>query len=662
MITLGFNGTSALGDPDGHDTSAALVIDGKIIAAAEQERFDRNKHSNCFPIDAIRYCLDVAGINPNEIDAFCFYWDPNLHYLNTIKANMPGLIFGHLRDAEKITQKRNAFSILENELGITLSENKRRFVSHHLCHAASAFYTSPWEQAAYLTVDGLGELNSSTYGIGNTNGLQQLHEIMQPTSLGLFYMRFTNMLGFRGLEDEYKVMGLASYGDPTYFRTLFNALWRKTDTGIIHLSDEAAVDAIIQLNKYRRSPHEELSTIHKDLAAALQECLEQQLIHLAQIIQQRTQQKNLCLSGGVALNSTANGKLARAGIFEDVFIQPAANDGGAALGAALYVNAQLCTSPPKKQHFSVRLGPAYDNLACQNACDQVRNEINIEYPTDFIKDAAQRLANGEVIGWFQGRMEFGPRALGGRSILADPRNEKMRDRINQAVKHRELFRPFAPVVLEEVATHYFEMGSISSTPHMTMTFIANFDTRAEIPAVVHRDGTSRVQTVNEKDDPLLNKLLHAFGKLTGVPVLLNTSFNIRGEPIVCSPTDALECFLSTDLNALILGETVITRRDLSGHDWDNLRPKVRPNIQLHTNFNNVTKNLTKTVLERLHFKTEATDTVLWVLKACNGLNSVSQIISRWSQEQSSDETPTITIHTALRLLLKHRYIHLENEL
>ena len=568
----------------GHDAGAAVVVDGEIVAAAEEERFSRVKHTPHFPRGSIRYCLDAAGIDLGQVDRFCFPWNPELDRQNQaqVEIELPALLDRH---ALRSAVHDRLFDDFARHLAFSVPEERRRQLPHHLCHAASAFYCSSFDRAAILVIDAYGEMTSVSVAMGRGTQIESIEHTLLPTSLGAFYLNYTRLLGFLGTDDEYKVMGLAAYGDPARFRGQFAAQWRMTGAGLVHPSDARSRAAIVELARYRRFEGAPLEQVHSDIAAALQESLEDQVLALARRVRERTGEDRLCLAGGVALNSTANGKLARAGLFRDVFIQPAANDAGTPLGAALLEHYQHATAEHRARDrstpLSVYLGPAYTDAEIQAACARYAVEITSVRPADLLGEAVARLRAQQILGWFQGRMEYGPRALGNRSILADPQDPQIRDRINRAVKHREPFRPFAPAVLAEHAATRFVMGSVQKSPFMLLTFAARPEHRHGFEAAVHRDGTSRIQTVAREQNPRFHALLERFHLATGVPVLLNTSFNVNGEPIVCSPDDALDSFLSTELDALVIGDWIVERRRPDADAMLAARPALHTGVQLH---------------------------------------------------------------------------------
>jgi len=545
MRILGISGYS-------HDAAAALLIDGRIVAAAEEERFSRIKHDSAYPRRAIAWCLEHAGLSPHDLDLGAFFWQPWRG-----AGVPPAQLLRGLTDGTTAFAIRNwAFPALARNLYPSLAAahfaarvRRVRFVDHHLAHAASAFFASPFDEAAILTVDRRGELTSTMLAHGAGTTITPLAHVEVPHSLGTLYNVITRYLGFHREGDEGKVMGLAPYGQPRYLdhfarwvRLIPNGF--QLDTSAIRLPFGPGL--IAALGPPRR-PGEPLTAHHADVAASLQAALERVLLHLAGHLHTATGTTNLCLAGGVALNCVANARLAEEGPFRRVWVQPAANDAGAALGAALWTYHVLYGRPRSWRMPHAYLGPAYGETACRTALDA--RSLLYHRPPDLPATVSRLIADGGVVGWFQGRMEFGPRALGNRSIVADPRRAEMKDILNARVKHRESFRPFAPAVLEESTAAYFN----PSSPGPYMLFTHRVTRPDAIPAVTHVDGTARIQTVARDTNPAFYDLIASFGEITGVPVLLNTSFNVRGQPIVCTPDQAIDTFLTTGLDALVLG-------------------------------------------------------------------------------------------------------------
>lgn len=552
----------------GFDAAAALVVDGRVVGAAAQERFSRKKATNAFPLDAIRWCLAEGGLAIGDVDriAHGFSYGP---------------VEEHFRHDEKSSARFDQvygpdaqLEVLREHLGDGRWEERFVPVPHHLAHAASAFYPSGFEEALVLVTDGMGEIESLTAYVAGPEGLREIRKIPALHSLGVLYGVFTLYLGFVMGLDEYKVMGLAPYGDPTrYYDTIMDFVRLKPDgTYTIPLLAEnttflekethrGALSRLVERLGPPRSPESEMTPRHMDLAASLQAALQTCQLHLLDHLQQETGLDDLCMAGGVALNCSANGVVRRSALFDRVFIQPAAGDDGAALGAALYVDRQESGARPVEPMGLPLWGPSFDDEAMRSVVKPTTDHL-VTHFDDFeglVDEAARLIADGRIIAWFQGGMEYGPRALGNRSILADPRAPDMRDRINALVKKREGFRPFAPAVLAEEAARIFEVdpGDEETFAHMLFVTMVKPDFREQLPAITHVDGSARVQTVRREANPRFWTLIERVGRLTGLPVVLNTSFNVRGQPIVCTPQEALDTFEDAGLDALVMGDMLI---------------------------------------------------------------------------------------------------------
>jgi len=554
-----------------HDAAAALVIDGKLVAAAEEERFSRRKHDPRFPLDAIRYCLSEVALPVDAIDAVAFYEKPlrKLDRQLRTAALAPDRSLSSLGQAAEFHLREGLFveAVLEREIGY---RGPVSYLEHHLSHAASAFYCSPFDEAAILTVDGVGEWATTAQFEGVGNRLRCLREIHYPHSLGLLYAALTAYLGFTVNDDEYKVMGLASYGRPIFRDRVERLLHLHPDGSLELASDFFAfqhdsrqmfAEPLVDLLGPARLKDEPITQRHKDVAASLQVVTEEAVLHLVQSLKAETGAVNLCMAGGVSYNCVANSRVLKDGVFKRVFIQPAAGDSGAAVGAALYLHHQHAERIGQPRHatprYDTRLGPAFDDDGIREALKRHGVSYRHYDQQGLCDETAALIDDDRIVGWFQGRLEFGPRALGGRSILANPCNPDMMDILNARVKFREDFRPFAPAVLEERAADYFELDGPS--PYMLLTPHVRPERRSEIPSVTHVDGTARVQTVSQADDPLFHRLITAFGALSGTPVVMNTSFNVRGEPIVCTPDDAIRCFLHTNIDHLAIGSFIVAK-------------------------------------------------------------------------------------------------------
>lgn len=584
-----------------HDAAAAIIVDGEIVAAAQEERFTRKKHDSRFPSHAIQFCLDFARVRAGDLDYIAFYDKPFLKFerlLETYLAFAPRG-FRSFREAlplwlkEKLFQKSLLVEELEERLGSDPDWNaKLLFSEHHLSHAASAFYPSPFEHAAVLTMDGVGEWTTTSLAAGHGADLKVVREIHFPHSLGLLYSAFTYYTGFKVNSGEYKVMGLAPYGEPKYASLIKENIIDIKDDGTFRLNLEyfdyctgltmtnARFDELFGAPP--RKAESRLTQREMDLAASIQAVTEEVMLKLARSVAKETGEKNLCLAGGVALNCVANGKILRDGAFERMWMQPAAGDAGGAIGAALAAYHLQAGQPRSVPTDGDRmrgsyLGPEYSNqeiierLTAAGAAFDVLDEDGV------IEAAAQALAQGKAVGWHQGRMEFGPRALGGRSILGDPRSPTMQRTLNLKVKYRESFRPFAPSVLREDVNEWFELDSdspymllvadvrdkhrIEMTPEQQQLFgIDKLNVpRSTIPAVTHVDYSARIQTVHQETNPRYYALIKRFKELTGCPVIVNTSFNVRGEPIVCTPEDSFRCFMGTEIDVLAIGNCLLRK-------------------------------------------------------------------------------------------------------
>ena len=580
-----------------HDSAACLLQDGRITAAAQEERFTRKRHDAAFPSQAVAACLRQGGIGVGELDAVAFYDKPFLKFERILETHLWRAPRGLPAFLQAIPlwlgEKLWAPDQLERELGPEF-KGAVLFPEHHESHAASAFFPSPFEEAAFLTIDGVGEWATSSWGTGRGNRLEIEAELRFPHSLGLLYSAFTFFTGFKVNSGEYKVMGLAPYGEPKYVRQIRDHLVQIEDDGSLRLNlDYFDFAGGLQMTGQRfaalfggppRAPESALTQREMDLARSVQEVTEEVVLKMARHVRTRTGQRNLCLAGGVALNCVANGKLLRERIFDNLWIQPAAGDAGGALGAACIAWHHHFDNPaPVKTGRDLQrgslLGPEWDAAAIDAFLAERRLPHRKLDDAAVLDEAARLLASGAVLGWFQGHMEFGPRALGNRSILGDPRSPQMQKRLNLKIKHREGFRPFAPSVLAERAADWFELdvespymllcADVKRSRQRAMTeaerSLWGIDKlnviRSEIPAVTHIDYSARVQTVHQGDNPRYHALLSRFEALTGCPVLINTSFNVRGEPIVCSPADAYTCLMRTDLDALVLGNCVLRKED-----------------------------------------------------------------------------------------------------
>lgn len=578
-----------------HDSAACLVRDGEIVSAAQEEQFTRKKHDSHFPFSAIDFCLKHSGINISQLDLIAFYEKPFLKFerlLETYLAYAPIGIRSFIKAMPLwIKQKLLMRDYIRKELSY---DGKIIFPEHHESHAGSAFYPSPFQEAAIITMDGVGEWTTTSYGIGRGNEIELMEEIKFPHSLGLLYSAFTYYTGFKVNSGEYKVMGLAPYGEPRYKDMILDELIDVKEDGSFKLNmDYFNYCAGLTMTNRRfdglfggkpRHPGSKITQKEMDLARSLQEVTEEIVLKIGNHVHKRTGMKNLTLAGGVALNCVANGRLLREGPFEKIWIQPAAGDAGGAVGAALLGWYRYGNNP---RHVDGRtdamrgsyLGPEFDERAILDFLEKNGIVYHALQPGDVAGTAADLIAKEKVVGWFQGRMEFGPRALGARSILGDARSPEMRARINLKVKFREVFRPFAPAVLFEKVSEYFEMHGES--PYMLLVADVRKDrrkkmseqeqklsgidrlniVRSDIPAVTHVDYSARIQTVHRETNPLFHEMISAFEKITGCAVIVNTSFNVRGEPIVCAPADAYRCFMRTNIDFLIMGNFFLDKSE-----------------------------------------------------------------------------------------------------
>ncbi len=580
------------------DVSAVLVRDGEVIAAVEEERFRRVKHWAGFPRDAIAACLRMGQVDAAEIDAFAVSRDVHANVLRKVLfALWSRPAFGLVRDRVQNSRRVRDISVaLAESLGLDhyLVRRRLHYVEHHPAHLASSFFVSPFEEAAVCAIDGFGDFVSTSFAVGRGSRMDLRGKVFFPHSLGLLYLAVTQFLGFMKYGDEYKVMGLAPYGEPRQVDKLSRLVRLKSDgffeldlSYFVHWSQgapmtwddgEPTLGAVCspkleQLLGPARKSDEPVTSYHEDIAASLQRVYEDAAFHVLNQVHKRTRLDCLCLAGGCAMNSVANGKIREKTPFREVFIQPAAGDNGTALGAAFYVWHQVLRQPRSFTMSNGYWGPAFDDTVVHQALAQRQSDLELSGCTisclasenELCSWAADRIANGEVVGWFQGRMEWGARALGNRSILADPRRHDMREIINTKIKFRERFRPFAPSIAEESLHDYF-VDAVPD-PYMIQVYPVRPEKRSVIPAVTHVDGSGRLQTVSRDTNPLYWKLIKAFEARTGVPVLLNTSFN-ENEPIVHEPAEALDCFLRTRMDALVLGPYVVakgsTERDLVG--------------------------------------------------------------------------------------------------
>ncbi|MEN8182349.1 MAG: carbamoyltransferase [Myxococcota bacterium] len=552
-----------------HDSAAALLCDGQLVAAAHEERFTRKRHDPDFPAQAVRYCLAEAGLSISNVDYLAFYDKPFVKFeriLLTYLATFPRSLPSYSKAIPIwLKQKLWVPTTIRKETGY---EGEILFAEHHQSHAAAAFLPSPFEEAAILTVDGVGEWATATQGVGRNNRLELIREIRFPHSLGLLYSAFTYYLGFKVNSAEYKVMGAAPYGEPRYADKILEELVDLREDGSFKLDMRYfAYDYGLTMTnqrfeelfeKPRRTPESEMEQFHWDMAASIQHVTEEIMLRIVRDLHQRTGMKNLCMAGGVALNCVANGRIVREGPFEQLWVQPAAGDAGSALGAALFVEHQVLEKPRRFQMDHAFWGPRFSDEEIRSYLDG-RGAPYRTLPRDEVIGETARLLDEKqaVVGWFQGRLEWGPRSLGSRSILADARNRENWQRVNKKIKFRESFRPFAPAVLAEKADEWFDIDRES--PYMLL--VCQVNPGREVPAITHVDGSARLQTVTRESHAEFYDLLSEFDRRSGCPVLINTSFNVRGEPIVCTPDDAYVCFMRTNMDVLVLGSQILVKDD-----------------------------------------------------------------------------------------------------
>jgi carbamoyltransferase len=574
-----------------HDSAAALCVDGTIVAAVEEERFTRKKHDFSFPTNAVDYCLAFAGLTIDDIDHIVFYEKPFvkmerllLTYISTFPRSLRSFIAAM---PVWVKEKMHIPSIIRKETGF---DGDILYTAHHISHAASCFLCSPFEKAAIFTIDGVGEWNSATYGVGSGNEIELIGEINFPHSLGLLYSSFTSYLGFRVNNGEYKVMGMAPYGRPRYIDKV-KKLIDINDDGSFKLNMEYFAyhcklrnlsDKFIKLFGPARKPESafynyvthpdknhpqwddaaaEENQRFADIARSIQDVTEEVMLKTARFLHKKTGLDNLCMAGGVALNCVANGKVLRRTPFKNIWIQPAAGDSGGAIGAALYVYNTVLNNKRSWTMDNAYLGPAFNERDIKQWLNEERIPYKEYSAEELPKAVAALVAEGNVVGLFNGRMEFGPRALGARSILADARVAEMKDILNEKIKKREQFRPFAPAVLVEKAAEYFDIGC-EDAPYMLLVGEVKPDKRDVIPAVTHADKTARPQTVRRNVNPRYYDIIAEFEKITGVPVIINTSFNVRGEPIVLTPQQAYNCFATTDMDNVVLERYIVSKKDI----------------------------------------------------------------------------------------------------
>ena len=563
-----------------HDASACLLKDGKIIVAAEEERFSRRKHDVRFPINTVNWCLKDAGITIDDVDYVSFYEKPFVKFERMMSQHMQSFPKSYRIFVDTMPSWINEKTRIQSIIRKKLKYKKDIFyIEHHLAHAASSFFMSPFKESAIVTMDGVGEWDTTTLGYGKDSEIKLLKTIEFPHSIGLLYSTFTALLGFSVNNSEYKVMGLSPYGKPVYVDKFMEFIDIREDGSYhfdmsyfdFHYKEKMPGKKIIDLFGPVRKPDEKLTQHHKDIAMSLQKVTEDLIFGLLKHLHSMSNSDNVCMAGGVGLNSVANGKILKNTPFKNIYIQPASGDGGTSIGAAAFAYNSILK---KERNFVLEncyLGPGYT----ADEVNKFLDESKIKYTRfkdddELVAYTAKKLAEDNVIGWFQGRMEWGPRALGSRSILSNPCNPNMQDILNLKVKHREKFRPFAPVVCVEDAMDYFECDYPIPIPtdFMLMVYPIREEKRKLIPAVTHVDGSGRLQTIRREQNELYWRVIKEFGKFSGVPILINTSFNIRGEPIVCTPYDGYKCMMGTGIDMLVIDKFLVKREDNAQDMWD----------------------------------------------------------------------------------------------
>jgi len=556
-----------------HDSSAAILKDGKVIAAVEEERFSRKKFDDDFPKQAINWCLKESGISSKNLDSVAFYDKPVLKFerlLDNYIAVAPRGLYSFLDVIPKWIHKR---LWVKDEISKHLKDFNGEIVfpEHHMSHAAHAFFTSPFDEAAILTVDGVGEWTTASFGTAHDTTIKLTNDIRWPHSVGLFYSAFTYFLGFKVNEGEYKLMGLSAYGKPKYYDLIMENLVDVKNDGSIHLNMKYfsfTYDKVMTNQKFSdlfgippRKEDSKAEQIHYDIAASAQLVLEDILLKMVNHVHKKTGMVNLCFGGGVALNGVANYRILKDGPFENLHIPPSPGDGGSAVGCAQYLyychdkNKRMMEDNVERIKNNIFVGPSHSNSEIKSFLDINKIDYKFLETNSLLQTVAKLIVEGNVVGWYQGKMEWGPRALGNRSIIADPRNVKMKDILNEKIKHRESFRPFAPCILEEYTSEYFDVDV--SSPYMLL--VAPVKKPEKIPAVTHVDGTARLQTVSKDINLLFYNLITEFYKITGVPVLINTSMNVRGEPIVDTPEQAYNMIIKTDMDYIVMGDYIIKK-------------------------------------------------------------------------------------------------------
>lgn len=648
MLILGFSGglnQAHEAPPDlrrafMHDGAAVLVEDGQVVAAVEEERLNRIKHSSKFPSRAIRYCLESRGIRLQDVDRIAYYATEK--YCNELLSRL----FVSQPDFKKFVDARTLVrQLLEREFRYAVAPDKVSFVRHHMAHAVSAFAMSGFEESLVLAIDGSGDHLSGFVGLGSGNTVSELVTFPQSKSLGLFYLDIIAFVGYSNF-DEYKVMGLAPYGDPSTYRPLLKTFYTLLPEGNYELHFDRIPSLFGRIDVRKKG--EPFTQAHKDLSAALQEALEDITLHILRYHREKTGLRKLCISGGVAHNCTMNGKVLYSGLFDDLFVQPAAHDAGTALGAALHAYYEAVPAAKCQRMTDVYWGPELgEDKHITEELAAWTPFISYERSPDVARQTAELIANGAVVGWVQGRSEFGPRALGNRSIVADPRPSSHKDLINRMVKKREGYRPFAPSALEEDAREFFDLpAGVQRLPYMIFVVNVREDKRAVLGATTHVDGTARLQTVSKADNPRYWSLINAFKTITGVPVLLNTSFNNNVEPIVDSVRDSVVCFLTTEVNYLVVDNYIVQKKQPTLEDQLSLTVALPPYTKLYQIHGHVERDRIETVSEArntfdVHFRHRISERMYALLVHANGKRTVGELLREGRVDEPAAQQPLV---------------------
>ncbi len=638
-----------------HDTSACLLKDGEVVCAYEEERLTRIKHTNAFPLQSIKACLDYAGISMQEIDAIAFMGEEKHHNQELMKHFFYNQHFETNIYTFRQLIKRN----FETAFGEKLDEKKIHFTNHHVAHACSSYYMSGFKDSLVIAIDGYGDAASGMIFAGENNELKLLHSMNEFISLGNFYGDAIAFLGY-SIFDEYKVMGLAPYGNDAKYKKVFNKLYKLLPGGQYETYPYLLNPIFVDIFNIRKKG-EEFTQDHMDFAAGLQQATENIFLHIVHSYQQKTGLKNLCLSGGVAQNCTINGKIYYAGIFDGIFIQPAAGDAGGSIGAAINTAKQLDqTIQFNKQQHTYLGKPLADDSRIEKTLKKYASFLDYRFEGEIVQKTADMLTEGKIIGWVQGRSEFGPRALGNRSIIADPCPAKNKDIINKMVKKRESYRPFAPSVLSEYVDAYFKVpNSAQEFDYMNIVLSVKEDKREQLGAVTHVDGSARVQTIQKRTNPLYWSLVKAFHDRTGVPILLNTSFNNNAEPIVDSCEDAIICYLTTDLDYLVIGNYIVSRKEDKNQNYSEVKIGLPCNMQLQSKKQQISNKNIISLYEIYNisaYRRRVIDEDMYCfLQACLTGKKVGEIAEGY------DEQTMEKIYCEIKDLWKERYLVMKME-